>query len=225
MVVSRKPSVSALRNLIDPKHRGKAMDAHHRLVWTAFADDPDRRRDFLWRHDANGVFFVLSEREPERSPFFEDICCKPFQPVLRAGDDLDFVVRVNATRSTPVDSKDVGHNGKPKRRRHDLVMHAIYQKDNRKEHRMPAARAVASSWLTTQGEAKGFVPYRVNVQDYSVMALPHHFGRRKGQPQFGILELSGRLEVKEPEAFIGALRSGFGRAKAFGCGLMLIKRP
>ncbi|WP_243641924.1 type I-E CRISPR-associated protein Cas6/Cse3/CasE [Rhodovulum steppense] len=44
------------------------------------------------------------------------------------------------------------------------------------------------------------------------------------QPQFGILDLEGRIEVTDPEALLARLARGFGRAKAFGCGLMLIRR-
>jgi CRISPR system Cascade subunit CasE len=32
------------------------------------------------------------------------------------------------------------------------------------------------------------------------------------------------LEVTEPQAFVAAVLRGFGKAKAFGCGLMLIRR-
>lgn len=62
------------------------------------------------------------------------------------------------------------------------------------------------------------------AEDYSAESLPGHRGQRKGQPQFGILDLAGHLEVIEPTTFMTALGTGFGRAKAFGCGLMLIRR-
>jgi CRISPR system Cascade subunit CasE len=32
------------------------------------------------------------------------------------------------------------------------------------------------------------------------------------------------LEVQAPHVFVRALHRGFGKAKAFGCGLMLIRR-
>ena len=54
--------------------------------------------------------------------------------------------------------------------------------------------------------------------------LPSHHSKRKGQPQFGILDFLGTIEVTEPDQFLEALHRGFGRAKAFGCGLMLIRR-
>jgi len=38
LTLSRAPSAAAL-------------DAHHRLLWSLFSDDPDRRRDFLWREE------------------------------------------------------------------------------------------------------------------------------------------------------------------------------
>lgn len=39
-----------------------------------------------------------------------------------------------------------------------------------------------------------------------------------------MIDLEGVIEVTEPEAFLDRLAQGFARAKAFGCGLMLIAR-
>jgi CRISPR system Cascade subunit CasE len=39
-----------------------------------------------------------------------------------------------------------------------------------------------------------------------------------------VLDINGVLTVKDPERFLVALASGFGRARAFGYGLMLIRR-
>jgi CRISPR system Cascade subunit CasE len=41
---------------------------------------------------------------------------------------------------------------------------------------------------------------------------------------FGVLDISGVLEVHDPDRFLLRLAQGFGRARAFGCGLMLIRR-
>ena len=43
------PSVAALSALIDPDDTAARADAHHRLLWSAFAGDADATRDFLWR--------------------------------------------------------------------------------------------------------------------------------------------------------------------------------
>lgn len=40
---------------------------------------------------------------------------------------------------------------------------------------------------------------------------------------FSSVELSGTIQITDPEIFLAQLQKGFGRAKAFGCGLMMIK--
>jgi CRISPR system Cascade subunit CasE len=49
-----------------------------------------------------------------------------------------------------------------------------------------------------------------------------HIAHGAAPIQLGVAELEGRLIVNDPDAFIAAVGRGFGRAKAFGCGLMLI---
>lgn len=211
--LSVAPSVQALHALLNPEGEGPRLDAHHRLIWAAFADGPDRERDFLWREDGKASFFTLSARPPAPNDLLE-VDVKKFAPVLLAGDRLDFTLRANATR----DRKGKG--------RVDVVMDALHTlpSGERAEQRMEIARREGAAWLARQGERSGFRALRVEVGDYSVAALPNHKGRRKGQPQFGILDLSGVLEVADPAVFLAKLASGFGRARAFGCGLMLIRR-
>ncbi len=50
-----------------------------------------------------------------------------------------------------------------------------------------------------------------------------HSGQ-KGQMRFSTVDFSGELSVVGPAAFGGALRDGIGHAKAFGCGLLLVRR-
>jgi CRISPR system Cascade subunit CasE len=49
-------------------------------------------------------------------------------------------------------------------------------------------------------------------------------GRARRVIAFSVLDLEGVLEVQSPDRFVDALTRGFGKAKAFGCGLMLIRR-
>lgn len=211
--LSQSPSVQALDALLNPEGQGPRLDAHHRLIWAAFAESPDQTRDFLWREDGKGSFFALSARPPVANDLFE-VEVKPFAPDLRAGDRLTFTLRANATR----DRKGKG--------RVDVVMDALHDipKGARADHRLDIAQREGAAWLAQQGARAGFHAVQVEVGDYSVAALPSYKGRRQGQPQFGILELSGVLEVTDPAAFLAKLGSGFGRARAFGCGLMLIRR-
>jgi CRISPR system Cascade subunit CasE len=214
LTLSRSPSAQALSSLLNPENPARRMDAHHKLLWAAFSDGPDRQRDFLWREDSAGVFFTLSARPPLASDLFEPPEVKAFAPALAVGDRLAFSLRANATRAR----KGVG--------RVDVVMDALHgvPSGDRAETRMIAAQTAGTEWLTGQGARAGFRVIRVEVGDYSSVTLPGHRGPRKGQPQFGVLDMTGVLEVTDPAAFATHMAQGFGRAKAYGCGLMLIRR-
>lgn len=211
--LSRSPSVAALDALLMPQDAGSRTDAHHRLLWTLFADSAERERDFLWREEREGEFVILSEREPLNSPLFDRIDSKPFAPDLMTGDRLSFVLRANATRS-----KD--------KKRVDVVMDALHAlpSEDRKKQRMNVAHTEGRAWLERVGERSGFAINASEATDYSVHALPKHDGPRKKQPQFSIIDLTGTLTVTDPNVFVSAVNAGFGRAKAYGCGLMLLRR-
>ena len=214
--LSQAPSACALDAILNPKEDGKRMDAHHRLLWAVFADRADRERDFLWRDEGGSKFLTLSARKPAASELFafSDVDVKEFAPDLAVGDRLAFTLRANATR----DRKGKG--------RVDVVMDALHSvpPDERAEARMTIADREGRAWLERQGARCSFRAEQVAVADYSVVALPWYRGKRSGQPQFGILDMTGVLTVTDPGAFLAAVASGFGRARAFGCGLMLIRR-
>lgn len=218
LVISRDPGVSALNVLLDPEEHGQKLDAHHRLIWSAFAGGSKTTRDFLWREEGPGFFLVQSHDPPQDSPFFEPVEVRDHAPNLRAGDRLAFLLRANATRDLRGDNRS--------RKRVDVVMNLLHDmpKEQRNAQRMDKAAQAAEDWLKGQGERAGFLCERVQVQDYSAVTLPGHRGRRKGAPRFGILDLTGEITLTEPDAFLAKLGQGFGRAKSFGCGLMLIRR-
>jgi CRISPR system Cascade subunit CasE len=199
------------------------MDAHHRLVWALFADQKDR--DFLWRSEGHGRFLILSARPPadDGAGLFEPPEVKDFAPDLKPADRLDFALKVNATRTRKTDPG-------ARARRVDVVMDAIHalpsgkETDDRRQARMAAAQTAGRDWLAAQGAKAGFSVDSAVAADYSVVPLPAHTGPRKGQPQFGVIEMTGRLTLTDPAAFLAQIVKGFGRAKAFGCGLMLIRR-
>jgi CRISPR system Cascade subunit CasE len=214
LTLDRGAGNAALRPLLDPVQPGAARGAHHRLLWALFADGPERVRDFLWRAEGPGQFLALSARPPRPHALFAPPEVKEFAPFLAAGDRLEFVLRANATRQ-----KRGGE-------RVDVVMDALHAlpKGERGPERMQAASREGAAWLARQGERAGFRLLEAQAEGYSVEALEGYRGARARQPQFGIVELAGRLEVADPAAFVAHLAQGFGRAKAFGCGLMLIRR-
>ena len=222
--LTREPSVQALSAVLKPRDDGARTDTNHRRIWSAFADAPDRKRDFLWREEVQGMFTVLSHRPPGSSPFFDSADVKPVSPDLHAGDRLRFVLRANATRT--IKASETAPNGKRRRKHVDIVMDALCHvpKEDRADQRLQKAHEAAQIWLTVQGERHGFSIDDCGVEHYGVRALPGHHRARKTQPQFGILDLTGVITVSDPQAFLSKWASGFGRARAFGCGLMLIRR-
>ena len=227
-VMNRNAGVAALAPLLDPPNPDRAIDAHHRLIWTLF---PGKAavRDFLWRADGHGRFFILSHRVPEQSDLFRPLETTKFTPMLSPNDRLVFILRANATKDRRVPKNKKGRRPD---RRVDLVMDALHNTSGQEKYgsdrtggrarrRLMVANQVARSWLTTQGARNGFALEWVRVKDYSV----RHFRRRGGNRiTFGLLDMMGTLAVTEPGAFLAAIGRGFGRARAFGCGLMLIRR-
>lgn len=212
--LSRNPSAQALANVLLPPEAGRRRAAAHNLLWSVFADGPERRRDFLWREEGDGSFLTLSARAPVQTDLFDPHQVKPFDPALSTGDRLGFALRANATRM------------KRDGTRVDVVMDALHAtpKGARADERMEIAQREGAAWLARQGERAGFRLIAAQCEDYSAEVLPDYRGPRKGQPQFGILDLTGLIEVIDRVVFATQLVAGFGRAKAFGCGLMLVRR-
>jgi len=212
----------ALSDLIDPDDSGAALEAHHRLIWTLFGDRRERERDFLWRAEGRGHFYILSRRPPQANSLFrQPLGIKTFEPDLRPGDRLRFVLRANATmdraRGQRSSSEPAGD------RRVDVVMHrlrAVQSGPDRAAARSACAEEAARDWLDKQGERRGFRVVENAVEDYST--VPVRRERRGGR--LGVLDLTGIVEVADPQVFVDALATGFGRAKAFGYGLMLVRR-
>lgn len=226
LTLDRAAGNAALMPLLDPESPAQALDAHHRLLWTLFADGPDRRRDFLWRTEGAGRFFVLSFRPPAAHPLFLPPEVKEFAPALAPGDRLAFVLRANATKDRAAISRLAPEERRGKSRRVDLVMDLLHTvpKSARAEERFRLADQAAREWLARQGTAHGFAPEGITLHDYSVTPLPRQSGPRAGQARLGILDIAGTLIVTDPATFTARLGKGFGRARAFGCGLMLIRR-
>ena len=224
LTLSRDAPTAALMPLLNPRKPGLAADVHHRLIWSVFSDGPVRKRDFLWRHDGHGRFLTLSRRPPRTSGLFNPPEIKAFEPALRAGDRLRYVLRANATKDRAVVSRMEKVTRRGKSRRVDVVMDLLRRVPRGKKRsavRGEMAQLAAEGWIARQGAAKGFVPRVTVTEGYSTIEL----GRKRRQgATLGILDLSGEIEVTNPDAFLPALASGLGRSKAWGCGLMLIRR-
>ncbi len=224
--LKRDPAVAALAALVLPRDDGARAAATHRLVWSLFAGDPDSRRDFLFREqDPVGplsdrtAFMILSRRPPHPDNPLLDVETKDFSPVLAAGDRLGFSLRANPTRSR--------RDEQGRQRRHDVVMDAL-PKDGRAEARQAVITREGRRWLEAQAAKSGFRlaedddfdDARLRVDGYSQWRLP----RLGSKGTVSVVDFTGEMEVTDPPLFLARLAEGIGRAKAFGCGLLLIRR-
>lgn len=190
--------------------------AEHQLLWTFWGTRPDARRDFLFRRVEGGAltYYLLSDTAPCADVPGWQIEAKPFEPVLRAGTRLAFDLRAN-----PVVTRR-SEDGKP--RRHDVVCDALRAGPQDRLNRAQIEREAGLAWLARQGGRCGF---HFDAADVRTGAYRQERVRGNGKDiRYSTLDFSGRLTVTEPVQFLAALAQGVGKAKAFGCGLLLIRR-
>jgi len=195
--------------------------AGHEVVWSWFADSPERRRDFLYRQEGAGSqvrFYTLSMRPPLDPLGIWRIESKPFAPKIGEGDRLLFSLRANPIRRRAAGPGEGG--------RHDVVMDAKYRM--RREGNIPPpepelVQTQGYAWLSARANAHGFEirPENVRVDGYRQNRLRRSNG---GEMRLTTVEIEGRLMVGDPALFVETLHTGLGPAKGFGCGLMLVKR-
>lgn len=200
------------------RHLGNVYQ-EHQMLWDVFEPDPEAKRDFLYRRDTHRGqlrYFILSRRPPVNSLGLWRIDPpKYFAPKLSSGQRLAFMLRAN-----PV----VRRGGV----RHDVVM-------DRKKHlnwkhlpvdkRPPLPeliRTAGLTWLRWQAEQHGFTfdDHAVQVEGYQ----QHNIHRGNRRIHISTLDFTGLLTVTDSEVFTKALYNGIGPAKAFGCGLLLVRR-
>ena len=200
------------------KHNGYQ---DHQLVWQMFADNPDRQRDFIYRHEMiNGsqVFYTVSQREPGGNTKIWEILTKEYKPRLRSGQLLGFTLRANPIRARRDDDGI--------QKRHDVIMEEkLKLKREGKDCDVPdVVQKNGLQWLEERAISHGFriASNNVRVDGYQ----QHKLFKRKGTNPISLstVDFNGILVVTEPDAFIEkCLFSGIGHAKGFGCGLMLVK--
>jgi CRISPR system Cascade subunit CasE len=214
-----EPSVATLAPILFDTAGRHRSEAFRRLVWTLFADREDRTRDFLWREDDARRFYVLSNRPPEDRRQLFTVETKAFEPALSPGDRLIFNLRANATIGRPRGDKRAG-------KRDDVVMAALntIPKHERAERRKEIIQSEGLAWLRRQGAAAGFEfdDGGIAVDGYEPLTIRDN---AKNALRLSVIEFDGMLTVREPDSFVAKLARGFGRGKAFGLGLMLVRRP
>lgn len=198
------------------------LDAYdsHRLVWALFGDDPNAQRSFVYRYDqkrGRPELMIVSAREPVDNHNLFHIETKPYAPDLRAGDSLTFMARINPVWRKEVDGK---------RRKVDVVMDEVHR--TRADHdgpvdRLEAAGVALPAWFAAQADRGGFA---LEEGSLVVDAYGRHRFRTRdgGDVTVGGVDLHGAVRVTDPDAFQEVLFQGLGASRAFGFGLMLVRR-
>ncbi len=202
--------------------------ANHQLLWRLFGDAD--QRSFLFRQETEldqlspdqaprglPLFYVLSEQIPAAVPGLLELETKPFSPLLVAGDRLTFRLRANPTISRKTEA---GRSV-----RHDVLMDA---KTWCKHHGIDVPKEVqghmdeaAIKWLDNQSAKSGFA-----LESFPQLTgyRQHVIKRRGAEIRFSSIDYEGILKVTTPELFKEVLCRGVGRSKAFGCGLLMVRR-
>ena len=221
---TRGEALSAIAPLLIPDDDNKRAGHAHRVLWLLFQDIPDAKRDFLWRDEGNGRYLILSQRSPTDPLGLFELESKGFKPSLAVGDRLAFTLRANPVVASKGALEPNARAQRTRGKKVDVVMHALQNvaKAERKVMRDAVATKAGTDWLTSQGAKAGFMLASAPVVDgYAQIPVE----RRRGRPAgFSVLDFKGTIEVTEPFALLDKLARGFGSAKAFGCGLMLIRR-
>lgn len=212
------PTVHAGAELAKLSQNG--VYAAHQLLWQLFPNE--KEREFLYREEQDDFgqpqFFVLSKKKPASTPLFA-IQSKAFTPQLMVSSRLAFKLRINPTIC--ITSKE------GKSQRHDVLMHAKRQNKQdviNGEQLKSIMDQAAIYWLADE---KRLAQWGVELDSLpNIIAYNQYQSKkRSGQKvQFSSVDFEGLLTVKDPELFLQQYQKGFGRAKAMGCGLMLIRR-
>lgn len=164
------------------------------------------------------VFYVLSKEEPIMKKNFS-ILIKPYSPKVTKGEQLSFTLTANPTILERIEGKE--HSV-----RYDIWMDTrvkAKQNGETKDNIYIQCYEKTKEWLDYKSNLFGFKPVNLMIERY----LHHNFVKPNDQNKvsFGAIDYKGIIEVTDSEMFIErALFRGIGASKAFGCGLMLIKR-
>ncbi len=187
----------------------------HRQLWHLFpgedretrSSDDETRQGFLFRIEENATgrptrLLVQSRRAPIQADGLLLVGSREINPCPSAGQRLAFVLTANPVKTIT----DTQRDAKPGKQSEKCRVPLIKEEDQRQ-------------WLLRKlGEAS---------EIKAVSVLPHaplYFrkGNRGGKLVTATFE--GELRVSNPDHLASLLENGIGPAKAFGCGLLLVRR-
>lgn len=195
---------------------GAISDRGHGLIWSLFGATGEETRAFLYRQIDAGSFITVSQRAPEDTHNLWCIESKDYAPALQVDQRLRFVLRANPVMAA---RKPSGKRGA----RVDAIMHAKAKLAHSDRRAFQGVEDAALDWLGARGAVFGaeFDREHSSATGYQQVAI-----RKRGAPnavRFSEIDFEGVLTVTDPERLSDALFKGVGKAKSYGCGLLLVR--
>lgn len=211
----------------------------HQALWQLFDLPSNSSRPFLYREYEQGgqlFYYVLSSIKPKTDHPYFLIQTKVFDPKFSIGQRLAFELRANPV----VTLKDEAGRSS----RHDVLMQAKKSMINQgfdDAYSIDQAMFDAGvDWITQPKRMQSWgVVIHPNLE---LSAYTQHQFRRTREDiaqqnqadtskkgavnkriQFSSLDYTGALEIQDAALFYEQMLQGFGKQKAFGCGLMLVR--
>lgn len=209
--------------------------AEHQWLWRFFPAAAGSPRDFLFRRrdlDSFPRFYVVSKRRPQPIGEAWRVQTREYAPMVAAGVRLSFELRANPVVARSSEGRSQRHDVVMDRKKRLLQARGLSRWEDWKTDRVcengqvdprpklyELVHSACSEWLARRSESSGI---ELDMSSLVVEAYQQH-GGKGGQLHFSTVDFSGQLTVTDPVAFNRVLGEGIGRAKAFGCGLLLVK--
>jgi CRISPR system Cascade subunit CasE len=195
-------------------HKAGLRDSYawHQWAWQAFPGRPDHQRDFLTRLDDLGDgfrFLIQSAASPQRPGTCPEDSwrSKPVPETFFQHPAYRFSLLANPTKklAAPRDAEGKRSNARrvPISTREDLL-----------------------EWITRKGGQHGFLTdsssLRTSPRPRQLFVKKSTTDTRRHAGLHTATEFTGVLRITDPAAFLLAVHSGIGSAKAFGFGMLCL---
>lgn len=187
----------------------------HRQLWRLFpgeeketrSNNEELRQGFLFRIEDNPTgrparLLVQSRRAPEAASKIVLVGTREFQPQPVAGQRLAFLLTANPVKTIT----DAQREAKPGKKSEKCRVPLIKEDEQRE-------------WISRKLADAGEIE-ATNVLPHA----PIYFRKGNRGGKLVSVTFDGVLRVSDPTRMTGLLVNGIGHAKAFGCGLLLVRR-
>ena len=184
-------------------------------LWRLFPGEPgearssgeEARQGFLFRIEDRQTgrparLLVQSRKAPETASGLALIGTREFHPQPPAGLRLSFLLTANPIKTIT----DTERDAKPGKKSEKCRVPLIREEDQRE-------------WLSRKLAGIARIE-AVAVQPHP----PLYFRKGARGGKLAVVTYEGVLSIEQPETLIRLLENGIGPAKAFGCGLLLVRR-